>query len=67
MKELGFHLLTKWSCEFKIDLFQNPDLRKFIEALDISEPLNIRDSYYGGRTNALTLYKKFKKNEKGNL
>ena len=65
LKELGFKVLSKWSCEFKSDLIQNPDCQKFLNEINIVEPLNIRDSYYGGRTNALTLYKKFQDGEKG--
>ena len=49
LKELGFELLTKWSCEFKIDLYQNLDLKDYVSKLKIADPLNIRDAYYGGR------------------
>ena len=66
LKELGFELLTKWSCEFKIDLYQNCDLKDYVSKLKIVDPLNIRDAYYGGRTNALCLYKKFENGEQGN-
>ena len=66
LKELGFELLVKWSCEFNIDLYQNIDLKAFVDELQIEDPLNIRDAYYGGRTNALCLYKKFENGEKGN-
>ena len=59
LKEMGYELHTKWSCEFSTDLFQNPNLRQYVNDLNIIEPLNIRDAYYGGHTNALYLYKKF--------
>ena len=65
LKEKGFEVLTKWSCEFNADLKQNPNLLSYLNSLDIVKPLNIRDSYYGGRTNALTLYKKFEGDVKG--
>ena len=63
LKELGYVLLTKWSCQFKIDLIQSPTLHDFVKKLNILDPIDIRDSYFGGRTNALTLYKKFNDND----
>ena len=65
LKEMGYVVLTKWSCEFKADLVRNPYLQSFLDEINIVAPLNIRDSYFGGRTNALTLYKKFENGEKG--
>ena len=65
LKEMGYDLLTKWSCKFKTDLFQKPDLKEYVKNLNIVESIKIRDAYYGGRTNALCLYKKFENNEKG--
>ena len=65
LKELGYELLTKWSCEFKIMLIKNSTLKEYVDNLKIMDPLNIRDAYYGGRTNALCLYKKFEHEEKG--
>ena len=66
LKELGYVLLSKWSCEFKIDLIQDPILNDYVNNLNIIDSIDIRDSYFGGRTNALTLYKKFNQNnEKG--
>ena len=65
LKEEGFELLIKWSCELKADLLKNSDLKQYLDEINIIEPVNIRDSYYGGRTNALTLYRKFGEDEKG--
>ncbi|MCG8622527.1 MAG: DNA polymerase [Proteobacteria bacterium] len=60
----GYIVLTKWSCEFAQDK-KNPDVKKFLDILNIQKPINIRDSFFGGRTNALVLYKKFTEEEKG--
>ena len=65
MKELGLILITKWSCDFNLELVQNEDLKNFVENLSIVEPINLWDCYFGGRTNALTLHKKFENGEKG--
>jgi len=37
------------------------DMCKYVQSLNIQDPISLRDCYFGGRTNALTLHKKFKK------
>ena len=64
LKSAGYKLITKWSCEFKNDL-TSTELNSFVKSLNIQEPLNIRDSYFGGRTNAIVLHKLFTEGEKG--
>ena len=64
MERDGYFVLTKWSCEFAEEK-KNPEVRRFLDKLNIQKPINIRDSYFGGRTNALVLYKKFTGAEKG--
>ena len=65
LEDMGFIVIQKWSCEFQKELEDNPELSTFVKSLNIQDPINLRDCYFGGRTNALTLYKKFPKNEKG--
>ena len=60
----GYFVLTKWSCEFAEEK-KKPEVKRFLDKLNIQKPINIRDSYFGGRTNALVLYKKFTAEEKG--
>ena len=36
-----------------------------MDNLNIQDPINLRDCYFGGRTNALVLHRKFDKGEKG--
>ena len=57
LKREGYKLITQWSCEFAKEKRNDSD-RKFLEELNIQDPINIRDAYFGGRTNALVLYKK---------
>ena len=54
LKEMGYIVITKWSCEFLTDLIQDDSLKTFVKSLNIQEPIN----YFGGRTNALVLHKK---------
>ena len=64
LRAAGYKLITKWSCGFTKDR-KNPETKSFVEGLNIQKPLSMRDSYFGGRTNAITLYKKFTENERG--
>ena len=65
LQELGYMVITKWSCQFNTDMIQNKELRKYVQSLDIQDPINLRDCYFGGRTNALVLHKEFESGEQG--
>ena len=65
LEEMGFIVITKWSCDFKKELEENPEMSAYVNSLQIQEPISLRDCYFGGRTNALTLYKDFLDDEKG--
>ena len=60
----GYIVLDKWSCKFNQEKKQEP-LKGFIQSLNIQCPINVRECYFGGRTNALVLHKKFEQGEKG--
>ena len=64
MTELGYIVLKKWSCDFARDKKQEP-IREFVNSLNIQDPINVRDCYFGGRTNGFILHKIFKNGEKG--
>ena len=64
LKEKGYVVLSKWSCEFAEEK-QKPKVRDFLNTVNIQDPINLRDCYFGGRTNALVLHKKFADEEKG--
>ena len=64
LKENGYIILSKWSCEFAEEK-KKPKVRDFLNTLNIQDPINLRDCYFGGRTNALVLHKKFADGEKG--
>ena len=56
LKALGYNLLVIWEHAFKQQIVDNPDLRNFVDKLDIETRLNPRESFFGGRTNACRLY-----------
>ena len=65
LREKGFRVISIWSCEFRRELRNKQELREFVDSLNIQDPINVRDSYFGGRTNGITLHKEFKDGEKG--
>ena len=50
LKEKGYTVISKWSCEFAEDK-KNEEIREFVDCLNIQTPINLRDCYFGGRTN----------------
>nr|XP_015840028.1 PREDICTED: uncharacterized protein LOC103315075 isoform X1 [Tribolium castaneum] len=58
IKSYGYTLVTMWECEFRNRIKTNVNLKLFIKNLDIfdASPLNPRDAFFGGRTNACKLY-----------
>ena len=64
LREQGYIVLSKWSCEFAEER-KKPKVRDFLNTINIQDPINLRDCYFGGRTNALILHKKFPEGEKG--
>ena len=64
LRENGYIVFSKWSCQFAEDK-KDPDVSEFLNSLNIQEPINLRDCYFGGRTNGLVLYKYFKDGEMG--
>ena len=52
----GFTYVCIWECQFKKELEHNLDMQRYIETLDLVEPLVPRDAFYGGRTEAFKLF-----------
>ena len=63
IKSAGYNRVSTYECQ----LNKNKEFQKFAKDFDqeIVEPLNPRESFYGGRTNATKLLYKFKENECG--
>jgi hypothetical protein len=53
----GYKYQSIWESDFDQECIENDDMRRFIEKLDMVTPLVPRDAFYGGRTEAYTLYK----------
>ena len=65
LKEMGFIVIQKWSCEFQREMEANDEMSIFVKSLNVQDPISLRDCYFGGRTNALTLHKEFHEDDKG--
>ena len=53
----GCTCISIWQSDFDKECHKNPEMRSFIEHLGFATPLEPRDAFYGGRTEAYTLYK----------
>ena len=56
LKELGYTVVQMWECEWTRLKDTSSDIRSFVAQLQFTTPLNPRDAFCGGRTNAVKLY-----------
>ena len=59
IKELraqGYNVVEMWECDWKRLKETSPDIQTFVDSLAFVDPLNPRDAFCGGRTNAIKLY-----------
>ena len=45
-----------WECDWDLEVKTNTDLRQFLNTLEIVDPLQPRNAFFGGRTNAVKLH-----------
>ena len=57
LTSIGYVVHSMWSCDFLGQKSITPPFQDFCSHLDVSETMNIRDSYFGGHTNGIQLYK----------
>ena len=55
LKKQGFQVIEKWECDLLKEMEHDEDMRRYFEEYEIVEPLQPRDAFYGGRTNAAKL------------
>ena len=56
--------MCMWEHEFRETYRNDPELRHYLQNLDITDRLDPRESFFGGRTNASQLYYRTKEDEK---
>ena len=64
LKECGFEVEQKWGCELAKEMEENEEIKQFFEEHEIVDPLQPRDAFYGGRTNAAKLFHECQGDEK---
>lgn len=64
LRRRGYKVIEMWGCQWKKEKESNEECRNFTNQLEFTTPLNPRDGFFGGRTNAYTLYYKCKPGEK---
>ena len=60
---LGYRVKEMWECEWNGMQKTDPQLKAFVDKLDIVPPLDSREAFFGCRTNAIKLHHKVEENE----
>ena len=55
LKGVGFQVVEMWECELTKELERNEDMKCYFEEHELVDPLQPRDAFYGGHTNAAKL------------
>ena len=64
LKDQGYEVVEKWGCEFKKEMEQDGELKQFKKDRGFVDPLQPRDAFFGGRTNAAKLLHECQGDEK---
>ena len=64
LKDQGFEVVEKWGCAFKKEMKQDEELKQFVKDRGFVDPLQPRDAFFGGRTNAAKLLHECQGDEK---
>ena len=56
LREQGYTVVEMWESDWRRLKDTSPNIRTFVANLQFTEPLNPRDAFCGGRTNAVKLY-----------
>ena len=56
LEDLGYHVKAKWECVLYKQMEQDEEMKRYFEEYEIMDPLQPRDAFYGGRTNAAKLF-----------
>ena len=56
LKRNGYNIVEVWECQWQQMKNEREEIKTFVDQLAIVEPLNPRDAFCGGRTNAAKLY-----------
>ena len=64
LKDYGFEVEQMWECELREEMEKDEEMKRYFEEYELVDPLQPRDAFYGGRTNAAKLFHECQGNEK---
>ena len=64
LKDHGFKVVQKWECKLMEEMKHDEEMKRYFEEYELVEPLQPRDAFYGGRTNAAKLFHECQGNQK---
>lgn len=64
LKDNGYNVVEIWTCDIDRQLGTDPGMKLFFDNFEIPEPLEPRESFFGGRTNATRLFYEVQPDEK---
>ena len=64
LKDQGFEVEQMWECELVKKMERDEDMKRYFEEYELVDPLQPRDAFYGGRTNAAKLFHECQDDEK---
>ena len=56
LTNLGYRVVEMWECELDKKLEEDEEMKRYFDERKIVDPLDPRDAFYGGRTNASKLF-----------
>ena len=56
LKDNSYNVVEIWTCDIERQLATEPEMKDFFDNFEISEPLEPRHAFFGGRTNATRLF-----------
>ena len=56
LRALGYTVHEQWECDWDWEAATDPQIQEFLSLLELVEPLQPRDAFFGGRTGATTLH-----------
>ena len=62
LKDEGFQVVEMWECDLMKEMEHDENMKHF-EEYELVDPLQPRDAFYGGRTNAAKLYHECQEDE----
>jgi G:T-mismatch repair DNA endonuclease (very short patch repair protein) len=64
LRENGYNVIEIWTCDIERELAMDSEMKEFFDNFEISKPLEPRQAFFGGRTNATRLYHEARDDEK---